>query len=176
MIHRQIDLECSDLNDIDKQRVFQMLSQHRPSFSLYGELGTCPGFEVDFDLTDHTPFYIRPYSVTEQNKKLIDAELTKLVDLGILARGYKTYTSPVLLVNKKNDDEKRVVTDFRYLNSRIKRHNHPFQPFSQVIQHIGHCNPSILRVIDIKSAFHSLSLIKKTQEYVGLSSYSGGQS
>ena len=43
--------------------------------------------------------------------------------LGILKEGFSAYSSPVMLMSRKLTQDKRVVTDFRHLNSRIAKNN-----------------------------------------------------
>ena len=40
--------------------------------------------QVHLDLTDKTPFFIRPFTVKEDMKSKIDREMDRLVQLGIL--------------------------------------------------------------------------------------------
>jgi hypothetical protein len=176
VIRQSIDLSDSDISDSEKQEVYDLIKKNRDAFSLYGELGSCPDILVDFELSDPSPFYIRPYPVSEDNKRVIDAELTKLVKLGILEKGHTSYTSPVFLIAKKGTTERRLVADLRYLNSRIKKINHPFPLLSESIARIGRSGCKVLSVLDIKSAFYSLSLSERSQKYVGISSYAGGDS
>ena len=175
IINRDIDLRESVLNDKEAMDIYDLVHTHRDAFSLYGELGSCPEFEVDIELTDETPFYIRPYTVNEADKRMISAELDKLVTLGIMGIGHKQYTSPVMLINKRGTSEKRVVTDLRYLNSRIRRMFHSFPLLSETMTRIGHSDCKVISVLDIKSAFHSLNLSKRAQEYTGVASFHGGK-
>ena len=39
------------------------------------EIGTCPHIEVEIDVTDKSPFLIRPYFVKEEDKNVIDKEM-----------------------------------------------------------------------------------------------------
>ena len=64
--------------------------------------------------------------MSQSEKVIIYRELDKLVKMGVLEQGMTDLSSPVMLVNKKGTREKRVVTDFRYLNQRIRKYNHPF--------------------------------------------------
>ena len=98
-----------------------------------------------------------------------------MVDLGILAVGHQSYTSPVFFIPKKGTNEKRVVTDFRFLNSRIQRINHPFPLLSETLRNIGNSDATILSVLDLKSAFFCIPLSKHAQQYTGIASYSGGK-
>ena len=52
-----------------------MLYKYREAFSLRDELGTCINNEVEIDVTDKSPFFIRPYHVREEDKALIDKEM-----------------------------------------------------------------------------------------------------
>ena len=61
-----------------------MLYKCKEVFSLRDEIGTYPNIEVGIDVTDNSPFLIRPYHVREKDKKVIDKEMKCLCYLGIL--------------------------------------------------------------------------------------------
>ena len=69
------------------------------------------------------PFFIRPYQVREEDKRVLAKEIKRLCYLGILKEGFLAYSSPVILVSRKLTQDKRVVTDFRHLNIRIAKNN-----------------------------------------------------
>ena len=52
-----------------------MLYRYREAFSLRDEIGTCPKIEVEINVTDKSPFLIRPYHVKEEDKVSIDKEI-----------------------------------------------------------------------------------------------------
>ena len=43
----------------------------------------CPSIEVGIDVTDKSPFFIRPHHVKEEDKKILDKEIKRLCYLGI---------------------------------------------------------------------------------------------
>ena len=49
-----------------------MLYTYKEAFSLRYEIGTCPIIEVEIDVMDKLPFFIRPYYVKEEDKALTD--------------------------------------------------------------------------------------------------------
>ena len=49
-----------------------MLYKYKDFFSLGDEIGTCLHIEVEIDVTDKSPFFIRPYHVKEEDKKILD--------------------------------------------------------------------------------------------------------
>ena len=62
--------------------------QREPSMT-YGndEIGTCPFIEVHLKLKDKTPFFVRPYPMREEQKKVIQKEMDRLKHLGIILKG-----------------------------------------------------------------------------------------
>ena len=119
ILEKYIILNNSCLNEEEKTKVVDMLYKYREAFSLRDEIGTCLNTEVEIDVTDKSPFFIRPYHVREENKAFIDKEMKQLCYMGILKEGFSVYSSPVMLISRKLTKNKRVVTDFRHLNVRI---------------------------------------------------------
>ena len=98
-----------------------ILYRYREAFSLRDEIGTYPSIEVEIDVTDKSPFFIRPYHVREEDKEYIDKEMMWLCYMGILKKGFSAYSSHVMLISRKMTKDKRVVTDFRHPNVRIAK-------------------------------------------------------
>ena len=76
-----------------------MLYKYKEAFSLRDEIGTCPNIEVGIDVTDNSPFFIRPYHVREEDKKVIDKDMKHLGYFSILKEGFSPYSSPVMLIS-----------------------------------------------------------------------------
>ena len=49
-----------------------MLYMYKNAFSLRDEIGTCPNKEVEIDVTDRSPFFIRPYHVEKEDKNIVN--------------------------------------------------------------------------------------------------------
>ena len=82
-----------------------------------------PKYRGGMDVTDKSPFFIRPYHVREEDKKVLNKKMKHLCYLGILKEGFSPYSSPVMLISQKLTQDKRVMTDFRHLNVRIAKNN-----------------------------------------------------
>ena len=113
ILDKYINLNNLCLNKEEKTKVMDMLYKYREAISLRDEIGTCLNIEVEIDVTDKSPFFIRPYHVTEEDKACIDKEMKWLCYMGILKEGFSAYSSPVMLISRKLTKDKRVVTDFR---------------------------------------------------------------
>ena len=62
ILDNYIDLEKSCLSDSEKKQVMDMLYKYKDAFSLRDEIGMCLNIEVEIDITDKSPFFIRPIS------------------------------------------------------------------------------------------------------------------
>ena len=69
--------------------------------------------KVEIDVTDSSPFFIRPFHAREEDKAILDKEMKRLCYLGILKEGSSAYSSQVMLISRKMTQDKRVVTDFQ---------------------------------------------------------------
>ena len=98
-----------------------ILFNYKEAFSLRDEIGTCPNIEVEIEVTDKSPFFIRPSHVREEDKTFIDKEMKQLCYMGILKEGFSAYLRPVMLISRKLTKDKRLVTDFRHLNVRTPK-------------------------------------------------------
>ena len=109
ILEKYIDLEKLCLTDKDKKELMDMLYKYKEAFSLRDEIGTCPNIEVEIDVMDKSPFFIRPYHVKEEDKTIIDKEIKCLCYLGIPKEGFSAFSSPVMLISRKVMQDKRVV-------------------------------------------------------------------
>ena len=123
ILDKYIDLYKSCLMEKEKKEVMDMLYKYKKAFSLRDEIGTCPNIELWINVTDRSPFFIRPYHIKEEDKILIDKEIKHLSYLGLLKEGFLAYSSPVMLISRKLKQDKRVLTDFRHLNMRTAKNN-----------------------------------------------------
>ena len=124
ILDKYINLNNSCLTKREKKEVRNLIFEYKDAFSLRDEIGTCPNIEVEIDMTDKSPFFIRPFHAREEDKEILDKEMKRLCYLGILKEGfsaYSTYSSPVMLISRKMTQDKRVVTDFMHLNMRIAK-------------------------------------------------------
>ena len=123
ILDKYIDLESSCLTKWEKQKLGNLIYEYKDAFSLRDEIGTCPNIKVEIDVTDSSPFFVRPFHAREEDKAILDKEMKRLCYLGILKEGFSAYSSPVMLISRKMTQDKRVVTYFRHLNMRIAKNN-----------------------------------------------------
>ena len=168
ILESAVDLLQSCLTRTQKVEFFDLLEKYKDAFCLRDEIGLAPHMQVHLDLTDKTPFFIRPFTVKEDMKSKIDREMDRLVKLGILKKGLSGYSSPAMAICRKYSDIPRVVGDFKYLNKRLVKLNMTFPLVRECIQTIGASQCKVMSVIDLRDAYHTLRLAPSSQQYTGI--------
>ena len=153
-----------------------MLYRYKEAFSLSNKIGTCSNIEVEINVTDKSPFFVRPYHVREEDKAFIDKEMKQLCYIRILKEGFSAHSSPVMLVSRKLTKARRVVTDFRHLNVRIAKNNLAYPLVRDTFSVLGSSKCEVLSVLDLKDTFHSLRLLEISKRYCGILPYFGSAS
>ena len=167
----KLNLKDSILDGKEKEEFSMKGEQFTDVFSLRDEIGTCPFIEVHLKLKDETPFFVRPYPMREEQKKVIQKEMDRLEHLGIIRKGLTGYRSPVVLVKWKNQNLYRVCSDFCVLNEKLVKINHTFSLVRDCIEQLGRKKCHYLSTIDLRDAFHTLRLALSSQKYCSITPY-----
>ena len=109
----------------------------------------------------------------EEQKKVIQNEMDRLKHLGIIHKGLTGYSSPVVLVKRKNQNLYQVCSDFRILNEKLVKINHAFPLVRDCIEQLGRKKCHYLSTIDLRDAFDTLRLALSSQKYCGITPYYG---
>ena len=169
----KLNLKDSVLDKKGKEEFLDKVEQFTDIFSLRDEIGTSPFIEVHLKLKDETPFFVRPYPMREEQKKVIQKEMDRLENLGIIQKGLTGYSSLVVLVKRKNQNLYRVCSDFCILNEKLVKINHAFPLVKDCIEQLGRKKCHYLSMIDLRDAFHTLRLALSSQKYCGITPYYG---
>ena len=106
----------------------KMLIKYRDAFSLRDEIAECPNLKADIKVIDDSPFFVRPFPISENDK---------------------SYTSPVMLITRKLMRDKRPVVDFGLLNTRILRRNTSIPLMSDVLNILGNSECEVVSCVII---------------------------
>ena len=68
------------------KEVRNLIYEYKDAFSLRDEIGTCSNIEVEIDVTDKSPFFIRPFHAREEDKAILGQRNEKIVLFGHLER------------------------------------------------------------------------------------------
>ena len=173
ILHETIDLKESALSKKERAKLMKLILKYRDAFSLRDEIGECPNLVADIKVIDESPFFVRPFPLSETDRPFMDKQMKRLVSLRILKKNSTSHTSPVMLITRKLTNDKRPVVDFRLLNTRILRRNTSIPLMSDVLSILGNSECEVVSCVDIKDAYHSIKLTKKSKEYYGILPYFG---
>ena len=70
----------------------------------------------------------------------------------------------------------RIVTDFRHLNSRLVTLQPSIPLVRDAIQILGNSGAEVLSLADLRDAYHTSRLSKRSQKYCGITPYYGSDS
>ena len=70
VLEKYINLDNSCLTKWEKKEVRSLLYKYKDAFSLKDEIGTCPSIEVEIDIMDKGPFFMRSFHAREEDKAL----------------------------------------------------------------------------------------------------------
>ena len=79
IMYEKIDLSNSALCRKEKTKLMKMLIKYRDAFSLRDEIGECPNLEADINVIDESPFFVRPFPISESDKPFMDSQMERLV-------------------------------------------------------------------------------------------------
>ena len=176
ILDKYIDLDSLCLTRGEKKKMRRLIYKYKDAFSLRDELCACPNIEVEIEVTDRSPFFIRPFHAREEDKAILDKEMKRLCYFGILKEGVSAYSSPVMLISRKLMQDKRAVIDFRHLNMRIAKNNLAYPLLKDTFTMLGSSKCEVMSVLDLKDAFHSLRLPENFKKYCGILPYFGSAS
>ena len=75
ILDKYVNLDNSCLTKIEKMQVRDLLYKYKDAFSLRDKIGLCPNIEIEINVTDKSPFFIRPFHTNEEDKVILDKEM-----------------------------------------------------------------------------------------------------
>ena len=75
ILGKYVNLDNSCLTKIKKMQVRDLLYKYKDAFSLRDEIGLCQNIEIEIDVTDKSPFFIRPFHANEEDEVILDKEM-----------------------------------------------------------------------------------------------------
>ena len=106
---------------------------------------------MEIEVTDRSPFFIRPFHAMEEDKAILDKEMKRLCYLGIIKEDFLAYSSPVMLISRKLMQNKRVGTDFRNLNMRIAKKHLAYPLLKDTFTMLGSSKCEVMSMLDLIS-------------------------
>lgn len=113
-------------------------------------------------VTSSPPIKSKYYRVSPYIQKLIDEELQRMIELGVVEKSNSSWSSPILMIPKK-DKTYRFCVDFRKLNKVSERPAYPLPFISGILDKLGNCR--YLSSLDIRHAYWQIPLEESSKTY-----------
>lgn len=108
------------------------------------------------------PVVYRPYKVPFAKRQLLSSMILKLIDCGVVVETQSDYAFPVILIKKKNDEE-RMCVDYRKLNSITKKVRYPMPLIEE--QFIDLAGYKLYIVLDLASGYYRIMIKNEHTHY-----------
>lgn len=152
----------SDNGQLKHPAVTALLEQFKHVFS--APTGLPPARACDHSIPlvpGAQPVNIRPYRYPPHLKDEIEKQVAAMVQMGTVRPSSSPFSSPVLLVRKK-DVTFRFCVDYRYLNALTLKSKFPIPVFDQLMDELS--GASWFTTLDLLSGYHQVRL-KPGEEY-----------
>ena len=142
MINGMVE-ENKNLNKAQKEKLVNLLCSYHDVFSMKGENLKQTDIAVhDIDTGDTPPFRERLRNYSPSTQAIIDKEVKKMIDQGVLVPSKSPYASNLLLVRKpdassENGMKERVCASFVKLNSLTRKDSYPLPNIQHIFDSIG---------------------------------------
>lgn len=140
-------------------------------FNLMGDILGCTNVVTHKIVTSSVPIKQRCYPVSPHVQKCIDAGLQKMLDLDVVEKSNSGWSSPVIMVPKK-DGTYRFCVDYRKLNTVTEKDAYPLPYISDMLDNLR--GAKFLSSLDIKSACWQVLLEENSRQYTAFTIPSRG--
>lgn len=103
----------------------------------------------------------RPYRLSPVEREKVQTIIRELLDHNIIRESKSPYSSPIILVKKKNGED-RLCVDFRELNANTLRDHYPLPLISDQIDQLA--NGKYFTSLDMAAGFHQIPIAENSIE------------
>jgi len=111
---------------------------------------------------DEEPIYQRPRCLSPKEKAVVESQVTEWIEKGIIRPSCSDYTSPIVIVPKKNGTF-RVCIDYRRLNSKTIKDRYPLRLIEDQLDKLQ--GAKIFTTLDLKNDFFHVVMDKESIKY-----------
>lgn len=152
------------LTNLQKEYLYDLLLQFNHCFSGSSmELGNCE-VEMTIKLTQEKVINYKPYRVSFYEREIIKNIVTELLEANIIEESRSSYSSPVLLVKKK-DGGYRMCVDYRALNKITEKERYPMPVIQDLLDRL--VDQTVYCCLDLANGYHQIKIAESSRPYTG---------
>ncbi|KAL0811097.1 hypothetical protein ABMA28_010365 [Loxostege sticticalis] len=143
------------VDGLDKERLLSIIKEFADYLVTGTATTTVTTGSMHIRLQNPTPVVYRPYKMSYQEKIRVREIIKDLLDKGIIRESESEFSSPILLVKKK-DGSDRMCVDFRALNANTVKDRYPLPLIDDHIDRLG--KAKFFTSLDMATGFHQIPM------------------
>ena len=148
----------------DLQELKTLLENNREVFAAEdSEIGKIGILQHVINIGDAPPIRSRPYRVNHDTQQKIDTHIQTMLENGIIEYSNSAWSSPVLLVKKKDSTETRFCVDYRRLNKVTVKDSYPIPNIEEILDNLG--SAQYFTTLDMKNGFFQVEVEENSRQY-----------
>ena len=162
----------TDLSREQAARLQAVLRQQQDLFAFTpDQLGKCTTTTFDITLKPGAkPIAQRPYRQSPKEKEIVKKEIDKMLELGLIQPCQSSWSSPIVLVPKK-DGTMRLTIDYRKLNSVTEKREMQMVNLEEVLNSLG--KASWFALADANKGYLQIPCTERASKYCSFVSPNG---
>lgn len=148
-----------DLNEEEQKELMEVIRRHWRCF--LGKKGLTRLVEHRIETGTSNPVHSSPYRVSEVERRVIQKQVQKMREEGIITLSHSPWSSSVVLVRKKNG-EIRFCVDYRRLNALTVKDVYPLPRIEDVLHRLS--GARFFTSLDLESGFWQVPMAKEHRE------------
>jgi RNase H-like domain found in reverse transcriptase/Reverse transcriptase (RNA-dependent DNA polymerase)/Integrase zinc binding domain/Integrase core domain/Retroviral aspartyl protease len=162
------ELDLHHLDESEKGGIKRICAKFADIFHLSGDkLTSTDMYKQQIRLKPNSaPVYVKPYRLPFSQKEEIGRQIDKMLEDGIIEKSNSEWSSPILVVPKKSDENGnkkwRVVIDYRRLNEQILDDKFPLANITDILDSLGRA--VYFSTLDLSQGYYQLEIEKKDRQ------------
>lgn len=147
--------QMTHLTPIQRTLLLALLKRNESLFD--GQLGKWEGDPVDIPLKENAkPYHARAFPIPKIYEDTFKKDLDRLVSIGVLTKVNRSEWAAPSFVIPKKDNRVRFISDFRKLNSQIKRTPYPLPHIKDMLLKVS--NFTYATALDLVMGYYNITL------------------
>lgn len=170
-------INTKNLNKEERNSIHKICAKYADVFLLDNDPVTVTNIAKEtIKLKDNAnPVYVKPYRLPHSQKTEINNQINKMLKQGIIEETRSNWSSPLLIVPKKNDSngnkQWRIVVDYRLLNKNIEDDRFPLPNITEILDSLS--GATYFSHLDLSQGYYQVELHKNCRKYTSFTTPQG---
>lgn len=138
----------------------QLIGEFRTTFSDRPGKTTLVVHEIE--LTVNQPVRSRPYRVSPRQREIMEREIKRMLELGVIEPGDSDFTSPLILVEAPGKDPRPCI-DYRKLNAITRDQTYPIPNIEERVEVVS--GARFISTLDLVRGYWQVPLTERASRY-----------